>query len=111
MTDDGKPEVSGNETYEVFEVPVWERERAAEILAGRRTGTPNLLSTSRRAQLVFVNDADPPTHYALDQIASEALDQIRAHPEATLDLTMPTRDRLIAAALLRMALDVLDPGP
>lgn len=75
-------------------------------------GTPNLLPPhlrDGRAHLFFVNDGDEPTSYVLDLMAEQILDGRRAHPEASFSIAMPIRDRVLATALLLMALQVLDP--
>jgi hypothetical protein len=61
------------------------------------------------AQLDFVNDHAEPTRYQLDVIAANIIDTRRLHPEATVTLDMPARDRAQAVALMRLALSVLDP--
>lgn len=64
-----------------------------------------------RAQLIFRNDDSVQAEYVLDNIAASILDARRAHPLVSVTLSMPARDRAQAVALMRLALEVLDPTP
>lgn len=139
MLKEGRPEVSGNEPTFDHEIehtsdgtPAWGAPPRGPIdltsfTESARTrgeynpeagsfdppeGTPNLLPPhlrDGRAHLFFVNDGDEPTSYVLDLMAEQILDGRRAHPEASFSIAMPIRDRVLATALLLMALQVLDP--
>lgn len=116
------PEVSGNETPKKTE-PAWGAPPRGpidltsynpEAGSGPAPGwePPNLLPPhlrDGRAHLFFVNDGDEPTSYVLDLMAEQILDGKRAHPEASFTVSMPIRDRVLATALMLMALSVLDP--